>query len=118
MTAALAEFAKAAEQSIRMRRRSSANRCVTYAAMGKLDDAIAECNSAIAKYPKNQYAVDNRADAYIRKGNLDAALKDYNTVLADQSQQHARACSAAGRFSRGGAIWRRRAPTIVRLPLR
>jgi tetratricopeptide (TPR) repeat protein len=49
--------------------------------MGKFDDAIAECNGVIAKQPKYQFALNNRADAYMGKGNLDAALKDLNAIL-------------------------------------
>ena len=36
----------------------------------------------IDKLPKNQFALNNRADAYMAKGNLDAALKDFNAVLS------------------------------------
>lgn len=35
--------------------------------MGKFDDAITECNGVIEKQPKNQFALNNRADAYAGK---------------------------------------------------
>ena len=58
--------------------------------MGKFDDAIARCNGVIEKQPKNQFALNNRADAYLAKGNLDAALKDLQRRSRSQPQQCAR----------------------------
>src|SRR5262249_38971984 len=57
------------------------NRCVTYAAMGRFDEAFADCNAGLEKFPKSVFLLNNRADAWMAKGNLDAALKDYNAVL-------------------------------------
>ena len=53
----------------------------TYTAMGKFDEALADCNAVIEKMPKYQFVhVQPRRGLY-GKGDLDAALKDYNTVL-------------------------------------
>jgi tetratricopeptide (TPR) repeat protein len=56
-------------------------RCRIYTAMGRFDEAIADCNTAIGKAPNFQQATVGRADIYRAKGDLDAALKDYNSVL-------------------------------------
>jgi tetratricopeptide (TPR) repeat protein len=79
-TGAIAEFAEA--QRIDSAAPQTANyRAMTYTAMGKFDEAIADCNGLIEKGPKNQFALVSRANAYLAKGDLDAALKDYNFVL-------------------------------------
>ena len=49
--------------------------------MGRFDDALADCNAALAKTPNSVYALTSRGNAYLGKGNLDAALNDYNQVL-------------------------------------
>jgi tetratricopeptide (TPR) repeat protein len=76
----LADFT-AAQQVEPDARQIASNRCITYAAMGKYDLAIADCTGVIEKLPKWQFPLVNRADAYLAKGSLDLALKDYNTVL-------------------------------------
>ena len=58
-----------------------AYRCITYAGMGKFDEAVADCNTVLAKAPNQIYSLTSRANAYLGKGNLDAALDDYNQVL-------------------------------------
>jgi hypothetical protein len=49
--------------------------------MGKFDEALADCNTAVAKAPNQIYTLTSRANAYLGKGNLDAALDDYDQVL-------------------------------------
>ena len=56
-------------------------RCVTYAEMGRLDDALADCNEVLAKHPNWGGPLAGRANVYRAKGNLDAALKDYNAAI-------------------------------------
>jgi tetratricopeptide (TPR) repeat protein len=58
-----------------------AYRCITYASMGKFDEAVADCNTVLAKAPNQIYTLTSRANAYLGKGNLDAALDDYNQAL-------------------------------------
>lgn len=67
-----------------------ADRCRVYAILGRLDDAIADCNRAIQLSPKfvnNMVAsgdvptYDDRALAQLKAGRLDAALADYNQAL-------------------------------------
>jgi len=58
-----------------------AYRCITYTSMGKFDEALADCNAALAKAPNQIYTLTSRANAHLGKGNLDAALDDYNQVL-------------------------------------
>ncbi len=58
-----------------------AYRCITYASMGKFDEALIDCNAALAKAPNQIYTLTSRANAYLGKGNLDAALGDYDQVL-------------------------------------
>lgn len=56
-------------------------RCITYTEMGRLDEALADCNEVIAKYPKFSGPLARRASVHRAKGNLDAALNDYNDAL-------------------------------------
>lgn len=56
-------------------------RCITYTEMGRLDEALADCNEVIAKYPKFAGPLTRRANVYRTKGNLEAALTDYNDAL-------------------------------------
>ena len=56
-------------------------RCITYTNMGKFDDALADCNAALAKAPTQIYTLTSRGNAYLGKGDLDAALSDYEQVL-------------------------------------
>src|SRR6185295_1303626 len=58
-----------------------AYRCITYTSMGKFDEALIDCNAALAKTPNQIYTLTSRANAYLGKGNLDAALGDYDQVL-------------------------------------
>ena len=79
--------------------------------MGKFDQAIADCNSVIEKYPKYQYALVTAAPMPIMaKGNLDAALKDYNFVLGlnpNNVRAHARPRPVFREAARSGAGARR-----------
>lgn len=56
-------------------------RCLTYTEMGKFDEALADCNEVLAKFPRDTYTLTSRANVYLAKGDLDAALIDYNQVL-------------------------------------
>jgi tetratricopeptide (TPR) repeat protein len=58
-----------------------AYRCITYTSMGKFDEALIDCNAALAKAPNQIYTLTSRANAHLGKGNLDAALDDYDQVL-------------------------------------
>ena len=77
---ALADLAEA----LRLDPKSQAEnyRCIAYKAMGKFNEAIAECDRVIERFPKHQFALTSRADAYLAKGESDKALKDYNFVLS------------------------------------
>lgn len=56
-------------------------RCITYTEMGRLDEALADCNEVLAKYPKYSGPLVRRANVYRAKGDIDAALRDYNEAL-------------------------------------
>jgi tetratricopeptide (TPR) repeat protein len=56
-------------------------RCTTYAEMGRLDEALADCNEVLAQHPKFSGTLARRGNVYRLKGDLDAALKDYNDAL-------------------------------------
>jgi tetratricopeptide (TPR) repeat protein len=56
-------------------------RCLTYIAIGKLDEALADCNAAVARHPKLAYTLTSRGNVYLAKGKLDAAMKDYDAAL-------------------------------------
>ena len=105
---ALADFA-AAEAADSSRPQPAVFRCNAYTEMGKLDDALKDCNAAITKLPNFPYALCGRAEAYIARGNLDAALKDLNTVLG-LNPNHVRAHMDRGRiFERRGDLAQARA---------
>lgn len=56
-------------------------RCTVYADMGRLDEAMADCNEVLAQHPKWAGPLAWRANVHRLKGNLDAALKDYNDAI-------------------------------------
>lgn len=56
-------------------------RCTVYAEMGRLDEAMADCNEVLAQHPKWAGPLAWRGNVYRLKGNLDAALKDYNDAI-------------------------------------
>lgn len=56
-------------------------RCITYAEMGRLDEALADCNAVVAQRPRFAIALASRGNVYRLRGDLDAALKDYNEAL-------------------------------------
>lgn len=56
-------------------------RCNTYAEMGRLDVALADCNEVLAQHPKWAGPLAGRGNVYRIKGDLDAALKDYNDAI-------------------------------------
>ena len=78
--AALYDFADA-EKLQQDRRDVEYYRCVTYTDMGKLDDALTDCNAALVKFPKSSFAITSRGNVLQAKGDLDAALNDYNQAL-------------------------------------
>jgi tetratricopeptide (TPR) repeat protein len=57
-----------------------AYRCLTHIGMGRFDEALADCNAALAK-SNNVFTLTSRGNAYLGKGNLDAALNDYDAAL-------------------------------------
>ena len=56
-------------------------RCITYTEMGRLNEALADCNEVLAQHPKFAGPLARRGNVYRAKGDLDAALKDYNDAL-------------------------------------
>ena len=58
-----------------------AYRCITHTEIKKFNEAIADCNQALAKTPTSIYSLINRGNVYLAKGDLDAALNDYNEAL-------------------------------------
>jgi tetratricopeptide (TPR) repeat protein len=56
-------------------------RCITYTEMGRLDEALADCNEVLAQHPKFAGPLARRGNLYRVKGDLDAALRDYNDAL-------------------------------------
>jgi tetratricopeptide (TPR) repeat protein len=78
--AAIADFAQAREIN-RNAMQIPTYRCITYTEMGKFDEALADCNEVLGKFPASTYTLTSRGNLYLAKGDLDAALKDYNAVL-------------------------------------
>ena len=56
-------------------------RCITYTEMGRLDEALTDCNEVLAQHPKFAGPLARRGNVYRIKGDLDAALRDYNDAL-------------------------------------
>jgi tetratricopeptide (TPR) repeat protein len=56
-------------------------RCTVYAEIGRLDEALADCNEVLAKHPKWVGPLAWRGNVYRLKGNLDAALREYNEAI-------------------------------------
>src|SRR5438552_6139344 len=55
-------------------------RCITYTEMGRLNEALADCNEVLAQHPKFAGPLARRGNVYRAKGDLDAALRDYNAA--------------------------------------
>jgi tetratricopeptide (TPR) repeat protein len=58
-----------------------ANACAAYALLMKWDDALGECNQALALDNSNWRAFNNRAAIYVAKGLFDLAFHDINSGL-------------------------------------
>src|SRR5262249_18326810 len=56
-------------------------RCITYTEMGRLDEALADCNEVLAKYPKFAGPLVRRGNVYRAKGDFNAAMKDFNEAI-------------------------------------
>ncbi len=56
-------------------------RCITLTEMGRLDEALADCNEVLAQHPKFSGPLARRGNVYRAKGDLDAALRDFNEAL-------------------------------------
>ena len=56
-------------------------RCITYTEMGRLDEALADCNEVLGQHPKFSGPLARRGNVHRARGDLDAALKDYNDAL-------------------------------------
>lgn len=58
-----------------------ANLCAGYVLLGRLDDALAECNLSIAIDPTNWRAYNNRAAVFAGKGLYELAGQDIESGL-------------------------------------
>ena len=56
-------------------------RCNLYAEMGRLDEALVDCNEVLAQQPKWPAPLAWRGNVHRLRGKLDAALKDYNDAI-------------------------------------
>lgn len=61
--------------------KEAVNKAYDYLIKGMYDEAISECNNAIAFNPNYANAYCNRGFAYEKKGDIDQALADYNKAL-------------------------------------
>jgi len=55
--------------------------CAALMKSGDLDQAIDSCDRAIAMYPDNWRALNNRGTVHFVRGDFQAALSDYNQAL-------------------------------------
>ena len=58
-----------------------ANACAAYALLMKWDEALEQCNQALALDNSNWRAFNNRAAIYVAKGLFDLAFHDINSGL-------------------------------------
>ena len=93
----------------------AAYRCVTYTEMKKFDEALADCNEALAKTPKSSYGLASRGNAYLAKGDLDAALKDFNEAIR-LGPTNVRAHAGRGQLYREAARFRGRRELTIAPP--
>jgi tetratricopeptide (TPR) repeat protein len=64
------------------------SRCWERAMLGEqLDIALADCNMALKKGPRNSMVLDSRAFVHLRRGEYDQAIADYQAVLKLQPRQ-------------------------------
>ncbi len=64
------------------------SRCWSRAIVGKeFDLALADCNLALKKGPRNSQVLDSRAFVYLRRGDYDKSIADYQAVLKLQPKQ-------------------------------
>ena len=89
---------------VRRRWEIACYRCITYTELGRFDEALADCNEVIAKYPKFAGPLARRGNAYREKGDLDAALKDYNE-RSSSVRISSMPMSAARRSTSSARIW-------------
>ncbi len=51
------------------------------AIVGRLQDALADCDEALKQQPGDAFALDGRAFANLKLGNLDAAISGFDAAL-------------------------------------
>lgn len=56
-------------------------RCITYTEMGRLDEALADCNEVLKQHPKFAGPLARRGNVYRAKGDLNAAMRDFNEAI-------------------------------------
>jgi tetratricopeptide (TPR) repeat protein len=55
---------------------------MTRAILGRLQEALADCEQSLRMLPNNPYTLDSRALVHLKRGDLDAAISDYDAALA------------------------------------
>src|SRR5262249_20927556 len=58
-----------------------AYRCLVRYELGALEEALADCNAAIARNPRTMEAYHNRGNIRYAKKDFDGAISDYNRVI-------------------------------------
>ncbi|PMZ18080.1 tetratricopeptide repeat protein, partial [Pseudomonas sp. FW306-02-F08-AA] len=55
-------------------------RCMTRAILGRLQDALADCEQSLRMRPDDPSTLDSRAFVHLKQGDLDAAIADYDAA--------------------------------------
>jgi Flp pilus assembly protein TadD len=63
------------------------NRCFARAIIGKLRDAIADCNKSLEMRPKSAVVHGRRGLAYLKLARFDEAMNDFNAALEISARQ-------------------------------
>ena len=58
------------------------NRCWDRAILGRLEEALADCNEALRLAPDDPGTLDSRGFTYLKLGRFEQAIADYDAALA------------------------------------
>ena len=75
-----------------------AYRCITYTGMGKFDEALADCNAALAKSPNNVLRADQPRQCLSRQGQSRRRPRRLRPGAQDQSELRSRLCRPRAAF--------------------
>ena len=63
------------------------NRCWDRAVLGRLDEALADCNESLRLSPGDSGTLDSRGFTYLKLGRFEQAITDYDAALTRSPRQ-------------------------------